>query len=471
MFHLSDRRCFSTVGCDGNVHIPNERPIISCRGGCGITYCSDNCQNHMFESGGHKYACANMRANKEKKRRGDTSVGQETAEEKSEAENLVRRNSSVPCVIIDGEISSRRFRQGQRVLCITPKGWAPGTVTDLYYDASDNNDVPLKLYEIQRDDGLFCSAPDDNDSYIRREVGSPVIINRVTQNLPEDMIDAIKEEMDSGWSKYNTASSMKRWEKLKRRVCSGCGKRSKKKLPVCTRCETACYCSVACQKNHYKDHRKACKEVAKQKKQFVDENPDIIASRDVRRFIKSQSLSVNRMKTLETFLLKHLKMPYGAVRFLTRIADIARDAQTASLSDDPHETMSALAKKEVENPFSQMMYDTTQMFCLTAAMIHFQETAPDLAHWCASVIDLFQEVSRNGLILYPTQPDTGGRYCYGLSCYIREDAEGVTKRFCSQCKAVWYCSRACQIEDWKRTHKIRCKLAVDTKQTLCCQAL
>ncbi|KAK7084473.1 hypothetical protein SK128_012411 [Halocaridina rubra] len=40
-----------------------------------------------------------------------------------------------------------------------------------------------------------------------------------------------------------------------------------------------------------------------------------------------------------------------------------------------------------------------------------------------------------------------------------EICKKAAKQFCSSCRAVFYCSRECQKEDWK-THKIKCKLFV-----------
>lgn len=45
------------------------------------------------------------------------------------------------------------------------------------------------------------------------------------------------------------------------RTCDNCGKRSKKKLMVCSRCEGASYCNATCQKQHWKEHRNTCSRV------------------------------------------------------------------------------------------------------------------------------------------------------------------------------------------------------------------
>lgn len=390
----------------------------------------------MFDYG-HKYACANIRLENDKRRRGDrTSNCHETAEERSNAKDLVKLNASVPALVFRGEILRRRFRKGQRVRCLNPlQGWNLGTVTDLQY--SQEHDSPLLSYEIEMDNGMYCSAPADNDECIRREIGAPVVTE--SNALPPELATAVAKEMEDGWIKYNAASSLKRWEKLNRRICSGCGKRSKKKLPVCIRCDTAAYCNVECQSAHYADHKKACRDVVKRKKEFVGEHSEFAASREGRRFIKSVALDSNRYKTLETFLLEKLGLPYGISHFLKGIVHGAVDA---SRSKDPATAMVALAKEKAkEDPFVTLMFTTDQLTRIIAAMIHFSENAPDLAQWCAAVIDLFVEISRYDQILYPAPQVTGGRYCYSVSCAVREDAEGVAKRFCSKCREAWYCSK------------------------------
>src|SRR6056300_307543 len=46
--------------------------------------------------------------------------------------------------------------------------------------------------------------------------------------------------------------------------CANCGKPEvdEVKLKICTRCELVTYCSVDCQKNHRKKHKKTCKKRA-----------------------------------------------------------------------------------------------------------------------------------------------------------------------------------------------------------------
>lgn len=47
-------------------------------------------------------------------------------------------------------------------------------------------------------------------------------------------------------------------EKIKR--CSYCFKGPEEKFSYCTKCRIACYCSKACQKAHWKDHKLVCKK-------------------------------------------------------------------------------------------------------------------------------------------------------------------------------------------------------------------
>lgn len=54
------------------------------------------------------------------------------------------------------------------------------------------------------------------------------------------------------------------------RTCNNCGKRSKKKLQTCARCEGASYCNSTCQKEDWKEHRNTCSRVFVQvEKQFA----------------------------------------------------------------------------------------------------------------------------------------------------------------------------------------------------------
>ena len=39
-------------------------------------------------------------------------------------------------------------------------------------------------------------------------------------------------------------------------------------------------------------------------------------------------------------------------------------------------------------------------------------------------------------------------------------------RFCSKCELVRYCSRKCQIEDWKISHRLICREIVLVKNTI-----
>lgn len=49
------------------------------------------------------------------------------------------------------------------------------------------------------------------------------------------------------------------------------------------------------------------------------------------------------------------------------------------------------------------------------------------------------------------------KYCQ--TCYASTKADGSTLDRCSTCKKVNYCSRECQIKDWKLKHKAMCKKA------------
>lgn len=46
----------------------------------------------------------------------------------------------------------------------------------------------------------------------------------------------------------------------------------------------------------------------------------------------------------------------------------------------------------------------------------------------------------------------------------RNSAElGVKMKVCGRCKTVVFCSKECQLEGWKRHHKIDCKVFADSR--------
>jgi hypothetical protein len=46
--------------------------------------------------------------------------------------------------------------------------------------------------------------------------------------------------------------------------CGGCGE-MKRKMPKCSLCKLTRYCSPVCQKADWKEHKKGCKEICKDK--------------------------------------------------------------------------------------------------------------------------------------------------------------------------------------------------------------
>lgn len=53
-------------------------------------------------------------------------------------------------------------------------------------------------------------------------------------------------------------------------ACANCGKRSKKKLQTCARCDGVAYCDSKCQKAHWKEHRGNCSRVYVQLSKKLD---------------------------------------------------------------------------------------------------------------------------------------------------------------------------------------------------------
>ena len=95
-----------------------------------------------------------------------------------------------------------------------------------------------KAVTLDKDDRSNLSA------YLRRQGTRP---------SPEIIIKAFKR-----WPRIR-----KYWPRLRRRICSGCGKQydlSEPRLWVCSGCEDARYCDEACQRAHWLDHRSQCFE-------------------------------------------------------------------------------------------------------------------------------------------------------------------------------------------------------------------
>ena len=60
----------------------------------------------------------------------------------------------------------------------------------------------------------------------------------------------------------------------------------------------------------------------------------------------------------------------------------------------------------------------------------------------------------------PAQATAAGAVCWYARCRA-----GLKKPLvCSQCKAAVYCSRDCQVKDWKAGHKQACKGRIKTKE-------
>ena len=95
-----------------------------------------------------------------------------------------------------------------------------------------------KAVTLDKDDRSNLSA------YLRRQGTRP---------SPEIIIKAFKR-----WPRIR-----KYWPRLRRRICSGCGKQydlSEPRLWVCAGCGEARYCDEACQRAHWPKHERPCWE-------------------------------------------------------------------------------------------------------------------------------------------------------------------------------------------------------------------
>jgi len=95
---------------------------------------------------------------------------------------------------------------------------------------------------------------------------------------------------------------------------------------------------------------------------------------------------------LLTFLTHECGWPYGAAHFLRAALSRAKEAlvETGSLK----EYARALVGGDLDALFFGPTVNLTSLLSLVAAVLHFYETAPDLAAWSAVGVDLFFEVSR-----------------------------------------------------------------------------
>jgi hypothetical protein len=74
--------------------------------------------------------------------------------------------------------------------------------------------------------------------------------------------DAIIGQLNGGYSLKNTAQAdvraMMKVVSEKQYVCDNCRKRFDTKLLICSKCEFACYCSTACQRQAWSSHKLTC---------------------------------------------------------------------------------------------------------------------------------------------------------------------------------------------------------------------
>ena len=87
---------------------------------------------------------------------------------------------------------------------------------------------------------------DDDDSNL-----TEYLRNRGTQVSSQELIKLIKR-----WPRIR-----KYYPRIRRRICSGCGKQydlSEPRLWVCGECGEARYCDEACQRAHWPEHRGRC---------------------------------------------------------------------------------------------------------------------------------------------------------------------------------------------------------------------
>lgn len=302
------RKCFN-LGCDVSMKVTS--PTIECRKGCGVIYCSMECEESHWTDDSHYLGCFHISSARKRERFPllDTRViacglisrpelngragfataivgdrysvkfdddpksllvkptnlteecplGTELPSQTEEARAIIEANMRYPaCVDVHG-ISKRRFRVGQRVQCnhgsVASPVWLTGTVVTLTFGLS-NQQQPLP-YDIELDNGDFCSAPRDDDSLIRRVVGTPVVAD--TYPLPAVVTDTMSwcDEDEHGSGHFTSRL-------IDKSVCSHCGKQSAEglKLSVCSRCKSASYCSRECQLADFPSHKKPCKVAA-----------------------------------------------------------------------------------------------------------------------------------------------------------------------------------------------------------------
>eukprot|EP00542_Grammatophora_oceanica_P019200 CAMPEP_0194028692 /NCGR_PEP_ID=MMETSP0009_2-20130614/2600_1 /TAXON_ID=210454 /ORGANISM="Grammatophora oceanica, Strain CCMP 410" /LENGTH=421 /DNA_ID=CAMNT_0038668153 /DNA_START=30 /DNA_END=1295 /DNA_ORIENTATION=- len=367
---------------------------VECKGGCGVVFCSTRCME-AHQRYGHHHACEHVRKSRAG---GDNNYyysKQETKEELASAKAILQKNQSWPAVVWKGTASTRRFRPGQRVLACVTGGFKPGTIVKLEFQPAQDC---LLAYEIEADNGVYCSASLDNDDFVRRLPGAPVVGDH-SFPLKEEMLPAVVSEFQN-WMPHcqearTDASTLKGPPAVDKYRCSACGKTSKIKLFGCSRCRTVAYCGASCQEKNWSEHKVACKRVAKSRAEFLAEHGDKLNKRQRKQSLRHGSRAQLRWETLRGFLMNN-GLPYGAAHFLQTTVDRAAEA---SESPDGTRALRQLAETEhhgsdIAHMMSGLIFTSENLVLLVAGVLHFFDTAPDIASYCAAGVDLFFEMSK-----------------------------------------------------------------------------
>ena len=305
-----NRRCCS-LNCRYVTSLPANKRLVNCD--CGLSYCSESCRADIYEYG-HKFSCPHIKAvlsgvsplgdlsvyeavdkldnqNDEKKESlprieamtlkeikaelqgykidfrtwieveefrkalhnarsiKNPSTTASTERNDREAAARIKKNLSYPSVFWRGQLSTRRFRIGQRIEMALIDGYPNGTIVEYGYNYRAGEHV--MVYELETDKGFYASAPTDDDCCIRRLKGTPVVMSEKKSPIPEELLPAVVQELQSGLPRctmvraqvyHGSDYSPPTLDKYR---CVGCGKCEERitgckgTLSVCAKCRTA----------------------------------------------------------------------------------------------------------------------------------------------------------------------------------------------------------------------------------------
>lgn len=285
--------------------------------------------------------------------------------------------------------------------CASSGGPQPGTIIKLEFRQTEET---LLAYEIETDTGMYCSASLDEDGFLRRLTGAPVI-GDAQPPVKEDMLPAVVNEFQSWMPLCQEArtdkSTLKGPPSTNKYRCVACGKVSPtKQLKTCSRCRTVAYCNASCQERDYREHREACKAVAKGRDDFLAEYGSKMSKRERKQALRHGSRSQLQYETLHAFLMES-GLFWGGAHFLRGLVE---RAFWASESSDGSAAMRQLVDEHVDGMgsiMSEIIITSDNLARLVSGVLHFFEKAPDIASYCAAGVDLFFQVSMfRPLVLY-----------------------------------------------------------------------